>query len=234
MAAEKIRIPGLGEVPRTYVYVAAAAVAGIVGYAWFTSGDDEESADEYPVDEGDLGYGDDSYVNPAPGGSTVDSEPVDPDSLPPTTNAEWTTRAVAYLESIGYTATTVLATLGKYLNKQPVTEKQADIIRAAIAAIGPPPQGEFFIIPSKTEPDEPDPPQEEKEDPGPDKVPRHRVIWRKKNETISNMVGRYNRKYGTRFTAPQIMAFNRRHRRDSAVERFRYYWFPINPRDISR
>lgn len=227
--AETVELPVIGNVPKTYVYVGGAVIAGIVGYAWFTNSQaDEEYVpdDGYPYDEGDIGYGDDSYVNPAPGGSTVDSEPVDPDSLPPTTNGEWTRRAIDQLEAVGYDAKEVARVLGKYLGRRQVTKAEASIIRAAIGVMGPPPQGEYFIL--QTGGSKPEP-----EKPKPDKVPRHRTWSKRKTESISNMVGRYNKRYKTNYTAEKIMGFNRRHRKDSAMSQTNSYWFPINPKDIN-
>lgn len=231
MAEAQIRVPGIGDVPRTYVYMAGALVVGIVGYAWWT-GRGVDAVDEYPIDEGDIGQSDDAYINPAPGGSTVESEPVDPESLPPTTNAEWTRRAVAYLESLGYNPVTVATAVGKYLSRKVLSAQQADIVRTAVAAAGPVPNGTYFILTSST-PD-PDPPKKKPPAKKRPPIPRHRTLTLKKGQTLSQLVSAYNRKYKTNYSVAQIRAFNLRHRKDEAVKENRYFWFPVRTRDIGK
>ena len=58
----------------------------------------------------------------------------------PTTNAQWAQAAEGLLVQNGYDAMTVAAALGKYLTGQPCTADQANIIQAAIAFEGYPPQ----------------------------------------------------------------------------------------------
>jgi hypothetical protein len=63
-----------------------------------------------------------------------------------TSDSAWATAAQAGLSDIGYSATDVATALGLYLTGQPVDSTQANLINAAIAEFGAPPQGTFQII----------------------------------------------------------------------------------------
>jgi Fibronectin type III domain len=63
-----------------------------------------------------------------------------------TSNAAWSSAAVAGLADIGYPETDVATALGDYLSSTPVTATQANYIRAAISEFGNPPIGTFQII----------------------------------------------------------------------------------------
>lgn len=58
----------------------------------------------------------------------------------PTTNAEWTQQAIAFLSQEGYDASTVAAALGAYIGGAGLTSDQMSIVQAALAAEGNPPQ----------------------------------------------------------------------------------------------
>jgi Fibronectin type III domain len=63
-----------------------------------------------------------------------------------TSNAAWSSAAVAGLADIGYSETDVATALGDYLSSTPVNATQANYIRAAISEFGNPPIGTFQII----------------------------------------------------------------------------------------
>lgn len=149
----QVKLPGIGPVDQKWLYAGGALVAGIVGWAYL------HRPTPAPTDpgagSGDFGSGegvDDGSgwtSAPPPGGSTVTGgDPVDPEHLPPTTNAEWTRRVIDYLAgSLGWDAGTVAAALGKYLARQPIAPgTESDTIAAALAAWGKPPQGEYSVI----------------------------------------------------------------------------------------
>ena len=152
MAGAAVKLPGIGEVPRTYVYVGGAVVAGAVGFAYLRRASDpgpEVAAADPSATEGDYAAGVDAYDNPAPGGSTVQGAPseVDPDTLPPTSNAAWTTRAVDRLSNVGYDPRAVAAALGRFLGRQPQADATGvEIVRTALAMVGPPPNGEYSVL----------------------------------------------------------------------------------------
>ena len=63
-----------------------------------------------------------------------------------TSDSAWATAAQAGLADIGYSSTDVATALGLYLTGQPVDSTQANLISAAIAEFGAPPEGTFQII----------------------------------------------------------------------------------------
>ncbi len=165
MAAE-VKVPGIGEVPRTYVYLGGAVVAGAVGFAYLRRAADpgaEVGAEDPTGEAGDYAAGDyapgaDSYSNPAPATITTPAE-VDPDTLPPTTNSAWTSRSVDRLGDVGYDPRAVAAALGRYLGRQPLASQlEVEIVRTALAMVGPPPTGEYSIQMPTPGPSTPPPP----------------------------------------------------------------------------
>lgn len=148
--ADTIDIPVAGPVKKQWVYVAAAVAAGIIGYAYWRS---RISATDTPVDpqfadySGGLQTGGDGTTTGGlayqPGDSTHD---VNPDDLPPATNAVWTQRAVEMLASLGWDSQYVATVLGKYLARLPLTLVESAIPRTAIGLLGKPPVGEYNVI----------------------------------------------------------------------------------------
>jgi hypothetical protein len=165
-----VKLPGVGTVKKTYVYIGAALVVGIVGYAWWArsraGGADELSADELPMAEIPAG------TSTTPGLSqNYDNDPPDPSTLPPTTNDEWSRRAVAYLrDELYYDPATAAAALGKYLSRLPLVPAEQDIVRTALGVLGKPPQGEYSVIPV------PNPPAGGNPDPDENPLPTTAVV----------------------------------------------------------
>jgi hypothetical protein len=95
----------------------------------------EGAEDEYGSD---LGLTSEPYYSSEP---TTES---------PTTNAAWSQYVQQQLSTIGYDAETVAGAVGAYLAQIPLTSNQAQIIQVALAECGPPPQGEYSIIPQST------------------------------------------------------------------------------------
>lgn len=103
------------------------------------------SSGYYPsdlIDYGDYDYGDSTNV--APG--TMDEY---------ATNAQWSQAVESGLSSIGYSSTDVATALGYYLADRPLVvlpdgQNSMEIIEAALAEYGPPPQGSYSLIPPPT------------------------------------------------------------------------------------
>jgi hypothetical protein len=135
MAADTIKLPGAGKVPRKTVLVAGAVGVGIVGYAWWTR---KPEVPEEVVTEEELDAIGDERI-PTTG------VPYDPNIGAPTTgittNAEWSQFATDRLNSLGYDPIAVGDALGKFLGHQALTSVEANIARAALAQAGQPPQG---------------------------------------------------------------------------------------------
>lgn len=153
MAGATIKVPGIGKVPKRYAALGAAGLVGLLGWSWFrgaagtggaaTSLDPSTGAGPEGAATGAAGGP--SFTGGA--GESVDTTAADG---PPVDNATWTTRAVEYLTSVGVEPGYAAATLGKYLNKSPLTPAEASIVMTARAGVGVPPVGTWPIIPSST------------------------------------------------------------------------------------
>jgi hypothetical protein len=133
--AESVKLPVIGQVNRRWVYVGGAAIAGFVGYAWWTRArgvpEPEVLPEDIPQDR----------EPPATVVGTEDFTSPEAAAII-NTNAEWYTAAVEYLVGTGgfeFAFTTV--TLGKFLARRELTAAEADLVQAAKGAMGEPPQG---------------------------------------------------------------------------------------------
>lgn len=156
--SDTIEVPVAGRMNKKIVIGGLVVVAGVVGYAYWrrslapAEGPIEPGIEDYTggVQTGGSGSttGGLAYLNPPPAD-------VDPDDLPPTTNAQWTQRGVDYMQNLAFDAQFVATTLGKYLARVPVIDREADVIRTVEGAIGKPPIGEYRIIQVSTPPANP-------------------------------------------------------------------------------
>ena len=158
--ADTIKVPGLGPVKATYVYVGGALVVGIVGYAWWKNSQ-QQPTDFVGASPDDFGVGDyDSPLGSSGGNSTGNYDSTDPEAID--SNAKWTVFAVEKMAQLGYNDTaSVTAALAKYLARKGLTEVEIGYVQAAIAVAGLPPVGGPYAItpalPVPT-PSNPDPP----------------------------------------------------------------------------
>lgn len=106
----------------------ATAEASVSAY-----GQSSASGSGIPVNPA-VGQSDQGSANTVVGGSVY------------TSDSAWATAAQAGLADIGYSSTDVATALGLYLTGQPVDSTQANLISAAIAEFGAPPEGTFQII----------------------------------------------------------------------------------------
>jgi hypothetical protein len=136
--AETIKLFGK-PMNKNIVLFGGAAAVGLVGYAWFKSGQEPEGL---------------------PPGSLPDPVPVPTDTpgfevlgtvAPPGTNADWSQLAIERLANIGIDAPTLSAAIGKFLAKKPLNKTEADLVRQAMAVAGIPPEnGPWSIIEETT------------------------------------------------------------------------------------
>lgn len=158
--AETVKLPGIGPVNKTWVWAGGALVVGVVGFAYFRNAQspppaaepEQAAEDTGAVDysqyydaayTGDYSYSGSqpSYVSPYPSGVPVyDTTPT------PTTNPEWVAAALEFMESAGTERNTASLAISKYIAKLCVTTAQADIIRQALAGVGPVPQGQPYSV----------------------------------------------------------------------------------------
>jgi hypothetical protein len=126
------------------VLIGGAAVAGVLGYAYWKNGTGGNGA----AVDAPLEAAVDDYVSPLGNSGTnstgdyagnVDTDKID-------TNAKWTQAAVESLESAGWERSTVLTALGKYLAFKGLTANEVTIVMAARAVQGEPPTGGPFPI----------------------------------------------------------------------------------------
>jgi hypothetical protein len=141
---ETVKLPGVGPVKKTWVYVGGALIVGIVGYAYFSratgggGGEDlEPSPGVIPEDYGE--FAEDRYPPP----TSVGSGSVDDFGAGSiiNTNTEWFAAALSGLADAGYEPLNVAATLGKFLSRQGLSADEKVVIQAAKGMVGEPPQG---------------------------------------------------------------------------------------------
>lgn len=139
-----VNVPVVGKVKSTYLYVGGAIVAGIVGYAWWNN-KQNAGGDYLGASPDDYGVSDyDSPLGNTGTNSTGNYDETDDNAI--TTNSQWTQACVETLTSYNFDAGLVSIALGKYLGRQGLTESEVDVVRAAIAAHGPPPVGGPYPI----------------------------------------------------------------------------------------
>jgi len=140
--ADTVELPGIGKVERRWLYVGGALVAGIAGYAWWSRRGApvvDSAVSEGVVSDDTIGEPVQGNVQYA-GAVNEDVEVID-------TNAEWAQHAVDLLEQNGYERSTVSSALGEFLSRRALDASETNIVQAALAVAGPPPQGEYAIIP---------------------------------------------------------------------------------------
>jgi len=175
MPDPQVNVPAVGKVDRKWVFAGLAAVSGIVVYAYWRRSQAPE--EELPGEGDQYATGDDytpdAYIGATqPGGETYD--PNATETNVPTTNQEWSQRAIDALESVGYTRDKAATTIGKYLAGQPLDLAEKLIIQVAIAMMGNPPAGALPIISAPSTPVTPAPTPT----PGTPAKPVTRIVWR--------------------------------------------------------
>ncbi len=127
---------------KTMFMVLGAGALGVLAYAWWkagTRGQPGATATDF------QGTPQDQFIPPYQQYQT--SGAVDLSQLPPIDNPAWSQRVQSILVDIGFDPGLVADSVGKFLNRQPLNGTEADLIRSAIAYVGPPPLGQFSIIP---------------------------------------------------------------------------------------
>jgi len=145
MSEATIDVPAAGPIKKTWVYAGLAGVALIVGYAYWKRRNSEQAAPVEPPIEDYTGG-----VQTGSSGSTTAglnmSYESGPTSGDPSTNAEWTQRAVDALANVGFDPQFAALTLGKFLASQPLNSQEADLVRTAQGLVGRPPVGDIRVI----------------------------------------------------------------------------------------
>lgn len=158
MLSGTVEIPRLGSVKKVTLLAIAVPAAGYVAWRWWqSSAAYGGAAEDVQVDPGfedggtlpsvdgairdDNGYG-------LPGGSGGGSSPTTDDfGFTGTTNDQWTQYAAIQLtQADRWSYQTIVTALGQYLARRPLSDAQVDIVQAAIAVAGYPPQGSYTVI----------------------------------------------------------------------------------------
>jgi hypothetical protein len=146
--AEVVKVPVVGKVKKPVLYAGGAAVAGIVGYAWWTRGalvEDEMLDVEFPATDFEAPNVLDSGISVGGGGPM--GEPI------ARTNVEWVTMAREQAAGFGATDALANSAISKYLAKQRLTVAEAALIAAIVAVLGQPPTGgPYSILPESVAP----------------------------------------------------------------------------------
>lgn len=140
--SETINVPKVGPVKKSYVLGAGGVVGAYVVYRYWSAantGSSPPAAADYEPDTSSITQAGGAPLASDRTGNTTDTSGTDGQI---TTNDQWTDRAVEKLTTIGgWESRTVLTALGKFLARQPLTDQEALIVRAATAAAGQPPVG---------------------------------------------------------------------------------------------
>lgn len=170
-----MKIPGLGEVKNTYVYIGGAAFVGIFGYAYYKNKKNQEADALVTPDADNTSATDDSEIDPNTG-VPYDEETgfagsgyggIDPDtgvpyayesgtgaqttgsSSPYQTNQEWTQAAIGELvDTFGYSQAVASSAVETYLANGALPRSPTDeymAMQTIVAELGPPPVGTFTL-----------------------------------------------------------------------------------------
>lgn len=129
-----VKLPGVGRVKGEQLAVGLALVGGIVAYAWWRARAGDGGAELDPNDVIPA-----ATHEPEPtGDATID---VDDGGGHPRTNAAWGQSALELLSNAGWEPLGVTIAVGKFLSRQALTDKEVQIVQAAVGLLGPPPEG---------------------------------------------------------------------------------------------
>lgn len=151
-----VDVPKVGKMNKKILFPIIAVAAGFIGWKYYKSRTAVAAAAP-----GDPGYVDPGTLPPVagavlPGGNygSGTSTNNQPSGDRPITNAQWTQLAVSQLTTGDgrWSASDILVALGNYLGGQPLSTTQQEIVRAARAAAGEPPEGYHVIVPGGNTP----------------------------------------------------------------------------------
>lgn len=143
----EVDVPKVGKVKKQYLYVGGAAVAGYVLWRYYQASQAAAAPVPDPESAGtigaDIGSGTGGYYDPnGDAGISGDTTVGDVTS----TDQQWYEKALLALEDAGYDTGAGALALGKYLRSEPLTPKEQDMVKVALAAAGNPPSGARAIV----------------------------------------------------------------------------------------
>ena len=142
------KVPGVGKMDKRVLIGVAVAAGGFVAYRYY-------KARQAPAATSTDGSFEDPGTLPGVAGAVKDSNlygsgntTQTSDSSAVTTNAAWSQLALTQLsQSDRWSYSDMAAALGNFLDGQPLSDAQQEIVRAAIAVAGYPPVGSHNIVP---------------------------------------------------------------------------------------
>lgn len=137
-------LKGLPENQRKALIVVAVGAIGYVAYKWFTTDSTQEPITVTSGTDDELsGTG---LIGSNVGGSENVGNSSNTDNDQIDSNSEWSTEAAERLINSGYDAQSVRSALGEFLTGQKLDSSEAQIVRAAVGAMGGyPPSGPFSV-----------------------------------------------------------------------------------------
>lgn len=143
-----VDVPKIGRVKKVYVWGAIGGVGLYVAWRWYSSAG-TAATDTTTTDSGDDTMSPTGIVGDAVGGNyQYAGTTTDGTTAAIGTDAQWVNDAVDKLSgTAGWDAGAVYQALGDYITQRPLTDAEQTIVRAAIAASGYPPGGQYAIIP---------------------------------------------------------------------------------------
>ena len=196
---KKINIPGVG--PTSPVVLAAGGAAVVfVAYRWWQASASETEVADLGADaeaEGVVGgdYAVGTYDAPTTqysGGEFTVGDITETITTAPGTDAAWVQQAIEYLGGLGWDGAKAALALGRYLDRKPLTDAEADIVVAAKGILGNPPQSGDLPILSVVTPPAEEPPAEEPPAEKPPTTTTPKVyVTVKKGDTLSEIAVRH-------------------------------------------
>jgi hypothetical protein len=150
--ADDVEVPKLGKVPKRILIPIVVAGGGFVAWRYYQARGVTDAGDG----GFDTGFEDEGVLPGVAGAVRPDNDYGEGNPVPSTddfgfrghTNAEWSQYATTQLsQSDRWSYSDIISALGNYLDRQPLSDLQQEIVRSAIAAAGPPPVDYYNIIP---------------------------------------------------------------------------------------
>lgn len=154
---ETLDIPKVGPVKKPVVIGIVAVGAAYVGWRYYEARQAAAASTDATDTSGTFGDGGtlptvpDAYTGQDvgyPDGTDTAGGTVDSYGFTGTTNSQWTQYVTTQLEqSSDWSYSSIVGALGQFIANKPLTTAQQQIVQAAIAVAGYPPEGQHSIIP---------------------------------------------------------------------------------------
>jgi hypothetical protein len=150
-----VTLPGIGPVKKKVVIAIGTVAGGFVLWRYWQAR--QEAAAPVAGDSDGDGFADGGTLPSVSGAVSGDNSyglpgqdtTTDSYGFQGTTNSQWTQYATTQLSAASdkWSYGDIASALGAFINNKPLTSTQQDIVQAAIALAGPPPEGTHPIIP---------------------------------------------------------------------------------------